>query len=190
MSLLNAAAGCVPCQTRSTLQLLQRGTQHCEHNFSGRHRFWQILSSGQHTNWTDGAPKSTWQAQDSNSAVISCRANCVSLSTYFFRKACIPKIPSTTPSDWPKIVLFLLSTGCTQPTSWLRLLLTYGYLRAHTKHSKHEILSASKLSDKLAKRAGQWIRWPRELPIGIATWLLRHTCQACPVLLSLYRRLV
>jgi len=44
---------------------------------SGRHRFWRILSSVQHTNFTDAAAKSTWQTQTSNSAVISCRANFV-----------------------------------------------------------------------------------------------------------------
>jgi Tol biopolymer transport system component len=71
---------------------------------SGRHRFWRILSSVQHTNFTDAAAKSTWQTQTSNSAVISCRANFVSFSTYFSLKACVPKNFSTAPSELPSIV--------------------------------------------------------------------------------------
>ena len=71
---------------------------------SGRRRFWRILSSVQHTNFTDAAAKSTWQTQTSNSAVISCRANFVSFSTYFSLKACVPKNFSTAPSELPSIV--------------------------------------------------------------------------------------
>ena len=71
---------------------------------SGRHRFWRILSSVQHTNFTDAAAKSTWQTQTSNSAVISCRATFVSFSTYFSLKACVPKNFSTAPSELPSIV--------------------------------------------------------------------------------------